>query len=177
MERIHVVGSPGSGKTTTAAAIATRLGVPHLELDSVHWLPGWQERDAEDFRRLVLDFAAAPSWVIDGNYNGRLQNCLDDLVDTYVWLDVPRWRAVSAVTARSIERAVRHEELWNTGNREQLSSLVKRDPLENLVMWSWTHHAGYRQRYGEARDHDPERWIQLRSRRDVDRFLASIGNP
>src|SRR4051794_28855788 len=135
MKRIRVVGNAGSGKTTTAAAIATRLGLSHLELDAVHWLPEWQERDAEDFRRLVLEFAAAtPGWVIDGNYSGRLQDTLDDLVDTYIWLDLPRWRVSSAVAARSVRRALKHEELWNTGNREQISSLVKRHPNDNLLL-------------------------------------------
>jgi adenylate kinase family enzyme len=34
MNRVVVVGPPGSGKTTTAALIAQRLGAPHTELDS-----------------------------------------------------------------------------------------------------------------------------------------------
>ena len=84
VDRIRVVGNSGSGKTTTAAAIAQRLGIPHLELDAVHWLPGWTERDPDDFRRIVDEFAAQPRWVIDGNYRGRLADRLDHLIDIYV---------------------------------------------------------------------------------------------
>lgn len=34
MQRIAVVWSPGSGKTTVARGISSSLGIPHLELDS-----------------------------------------------------------------------------------------------------------------------------------------------
>ncbi|MBT8194426.1 MAG: AAA family ATPase [Acidimicrobiia bacterium] len=35
MERIAVVGPPGSGKTTVARELADRLHLPHIELDSI----------------------------------------------------------------------------------------------------------------------------------------------
>jgi len=35
VERIAVVGSPGSGKSTVARAVSVALGIPHFELDSV----------------------------------------------------------------------------------------------------------------------------------------------
>jgi adenylate kinase family enzyme len=159
VNRIRVVGTSGSGKSTTAAAIARTLGIPCLELDSVHWLPGWQERDPEDFRRSVLRFAAQPRWVIDGNYSGRLGDRLDDVVDTYVWLDLPRWRVTSAVLHRTIRRAVTREELWN-GNYERLGSLLERDPVDNIVLWSWTQYPKQRARYEEKHRTTSHRWVR-----------------
>jgi adenylate kinase family enzyme len=169
-----VVGSSGSGKTTTAAAIAARLRVPHLELDAVHWLPGWEERDPDEFRRIVFDFAAQPRWVIDGNYMGRLGARIDHLVDTYVWLDLPRWRVMAAVLARTLRRGITGEELWGTGNREHLSSLFKREPTDNIVLWAWTQHDKNRNRYAASEQAGQHRWVRLRSRRAVERFLAAM---
>ena len=41
MERINVVGTSCSGKTTLARAIAGRLGLPYTELDALFWGPRW----------------------------------------------------------------------------------------------------------------------------------------
>ena len=57
--RVVVIGIGGSGKTTFAGRLAVQLGVPHVELDSLYWLPGWTIRDHEDFREAV-EQAAAP---------------------------------------------------------------------------------------------------------------------
>ena len=45
MQRLVVVGTSGSGKTTVAGQLALILGVPHIELDSLHWEPDWTEAD------------------------------------------------------------------------------------------------------------------------------------
>ena len=39
MARIHVLGASGSGTTTLGAALARRLGVPHVDSDQLFWLP------------------------------------------------------------------------------------------------------------------------------------------
>ena len=175
MDRVRVVGSSGSGKTTTARALAARLDVPVLELDAVHWLPGWQERDPDEFRRLVSDFAsAAPRWVIDGNYNSRLGDAIDHLVDTVVWLDLPRWRVTSSLVARTLRRSVTRTELWGSGNTERLPNLFKRDPLENIVLWSWTNHSRYSSRYRQRQSESDHHWVHLRTRREIARFLKSV---
>ena len=175
MDRIRVIGSSGSGKSTTAEAIARRLDIPRLELDGLHWLPGWRERDAEEFGRLVLDFAQSnPRWVIDGNYNGRLADRVDHLVDTFVWVDLPRWRIMTALLARTIRRSITRENLWGTGNTEKITNLLSRDPHTNLMVWSWTQHHRYQERYGGRMKSGRHRWIRLRSRGEVKRFLQGL---
>jgi hypothetical protein len=39
MARIHIVGASGSGTSTLGAALAARLGIPHVDADSLFWLP------------------------------------------------------------------------------------------------------------------------------------------
>ena len=68
--KIAVIGYSGSGKSTLSRKLAERNGLPVLHLDSVHWLPGWQERSREDMRTIVAEYLDAhESWVIDGNYS------------------------------------------------------------------------------------------------------------
>ena len=48
MNRVSVVGCPGSGKTTFAAELAKRLGTSHLELDSLYHQANWEPLPDED---------------------------------------------------------------------------------------------------------------------------------
>lgn len=172
--RIRVLGASGSGKTTLSRHIAARLDLPLLEIDSLFWLPGWKERENEEFVGLVTEFAQRPAWVMDGNYHGRLGDLLDPLTDLYVWIDLPRWQTASAVLRRTIRRSFTRENLWNTGNRESIGSLFKKRPLDNLVIWSWTQHPRLRARWGPRCEAEPQRWVRLRSRREVADFVASL---
>ena len=38
--RVAVIGNSGSGKSTLARYVATELGLPLLDLDTVAWQPG-----------------------------------------------------------------------------------------------------------------------------------------
>jgi cytidylate kinase len=51
--RVAVIGSTGSGKTMMARELAQRLGVTHVELDSLYWGPDWAAADVEIFRSRV----------------------------------------------------------------------------------------------------------------------------
>ena len=67
MNRISVVGSSGSGKTTAARAVAERLGYARLELDSVYHQADWAALTDDEFRSTAQDFVSRDQWVIDGN--------------------------------------------------------------------------------------------------------------
>ncbi len=53
--KIAVVGTSGSGKTTVARALAEHHGVPHVELDALHWGPNWAPCPTEEFRVRVQE--------------------------------------------------------------------------------------------------------------------------
>ena len=68
--KIAVIGYSGSGKSTLSALMAKQYGLPVLYLDTVHWLPGWQERERTEKEQIVAEFMDTNSaWVIDGNYH------------------------------------------------------------------------------------------------------------
>jgi adenylate kinase family enzyme len=69
MQRINVIGTSCSGKTTLARAVAERLSLPYVELDALFWGRGWTPVPGATFRSLVQDAAAGQRWVIDGGYS------------------------------------------------------------------------------------------------------------
>lgn len=177
MRRVVVVGSSGSGKTTVAGELASRLGVPHLELDSVFHQPGWEPRPDPEFQEVVRGFVTGDRWVVDGNYTSHgTADVVWPRVDTIVWLDPPRRVVMRRVVGRTLRRVVTREELWN-GNREPWTNLYSLDPQKNIVMWAWTRFDHVRQKYermigdgtwGHARV------MRLRTAREVSRLLESI---
>jgi cytidylate kinase len=105
-QRIHVVGGPGSGKTTLAIRLGDRLGVPAFELDQI------AERDglASDYRPIaplaqrmleVSDVAAQPSWVTEGTALWWTRD-LFDAADLIVWLDPPWPSSLARIVRRHL---------------------------------------------------------------------------
>lgn len=173
-DRVVVQGPSGSGKTTLAKELARLLDVPYLELDSIYHQENWTPLDLETFRERVGAFAAQPRWVSDGNYRA-VRDLLWPRADVIVFIDLPKRQVMARVLKRTIQRAVRREELWN-GNGESLRNLVKLDPEMNIVLWSWKTHGPYRQIVpGEARAQAPHAHVTvLRGAKAVASFLESV---
>jgi adenylate kinase family enzyme len=169
------VGNSGSGKTTTAAALARNLGVPHIELDAIFHQPGWTPLELEAFRSRVSENVSASTWVVDGNYS-TVNELVWERADTVVWLDLSRSVVAGRVVARTLRRVVLRTELWN-GNREPVSNLFSLRPEKSIIVWSLSRHSLYRRRFADAAA-DP-RWshlsfIRLQTRKQVDAFLRNV---
>jgi adenylate kinase family enzyme len=173
VRRINVVGTSGSGKTTTGSELARRLGVPHVELDALSWEPNWVAAPPDVFRERVAAAVAAETWVVDGNYSAA-RDLIWARADTVVWLDLPfrvvMWRVVS----RTARRLATREVLWN-GNRESLRTAVSRD---SIILWALTTYRRRRRDYPSALAANPHLRVErLRTAAEVRRFLAAIPPP
>ena len=173
MQRVSIAGISGSGKSTLAAALAARLGVPHVELDALNHGPGWTEATAEELRaRVEAAFAAAPhGWVADGNYESKLGDLVVARADTFVWLDLPLPLALARIARRTAVRIARRTELWN-GNRESIRTALSRD---SVVLWAAKAHRKKRRTLPSLPTRHPHlRVVRLRTPRQVAAFLDSV---
>jgi adenylate kinase family enzyme len=86
LRRVAVVGTSCSGKTTFAAALADQQQAAHIELDALHWRPGWVEAPLTAFRSDVAAAVAAERWVCDGNY-GKVRDLVLGRATAVIWLN------------------------------------------------------------------------------------------
>jgi len=184
MRRISVVGSSGAGKTTLARALAARLGLAHVELDSFYHQADWSHPSTEAFRtsveKALTDAEASHGgWTLCGDYESQLEKLRELRSDTIVWVDLAKPLVMARLARRTVRRALTREELWN-GNREPLTNFYRWDPEANVVRWSWTHFDERRLRFQSHiadGSWDHLRVVHLKTTRDAENFLGSLSPP
>jgi adenylate kinase family enzyme len=172
MRRICIVGTSGCGKTTLARQLAEQLDIPHVELDALHWQPGWTSTATPLLLERVAEALSGDAWIVDGNYNA-LRGVTWARADTLIWLDYSLPLVLSRITRRTASRLITRTELWN-GNRECLRAVFSRD---SIILWSLTTWGRNRRRYRQQfvqPDFSHLRLIRLRSPRRTRRWLRSL---
>jgi adenylate kinase family enzyme len=177
LRRVAVVGTSCAGKTTFAAALAAGLQVPHIELDALHWRPGWVPAPREAFRQAVATATSAERWVSDGNY-GVVRDLVWGRATAVIWLDYPFATVLGRALYRTGRSALLREELYS-GNRESFAkALLSRDSILWWVVTTWRRQ---RREYRELFEQGAFAHLEvvvLGSPREADSFLQRYaGHP
>ncbi|MGM0890791.1 MAG: AAA family ATPase [Bacillota bacterium] len=70
--KIHIIGSVGSGKTTLARELSSKLNIPHYELDNVIWKryeSGDIRRTEEEREEYFNTIIHSETWIVEGVHN------------------------------------------------------------------------------------------------------------
>lgn len=175
-QRIVIVGTTGSGKTTLARRAAAIIGGRHIELDALYHDAGWVPADPDVFRaRVRAAIAGQERWATCGGYRGHVRDITWAIADQIVWIDLPLRVTFSRMLRRTLTRIARKEELWN-GNRESLrNTFASRD---SLIFFAIQHRNKYREEYpaelsAPALAH--VRVTRLRRQREVSEWMRGLG--
>lgn len=165
MEQILVIGCPGSGKTTLAKSLASKLDLPLVHLDALFWRDGWKNLSAGEFDKLLEKELEKPRWIIDGNYNRTLITRLRR-ADTVIYLDYPRRICLAGVIGRYFK------------NRGKTRSDIGGNCPEKLdfpfLKFVWEFNKKYRKFYRELLAGSGIKAYIFRSRRQTRAFEKSL---
>ena len=174
-QRIVVVGTTSSGKSTMASRLANKLNLDFIELDALHWEPNWVEAPDEVFRQRVEQAVRSGRWVVAGNYS-IARDLIWPRAEAIVWLDYPLMTIFIQLTRRTFRRWWTRELLWGT-NTESIWSHFKLWSEESLYHWLfktyWRRKREYPQLFAEPQN-SHLKVIQLKSPDDAEFWLSRL---
>ena len=173
MNRIVIIGTSCSGKTTLAKIIASKLNIKHIELDQLYWKPNWVEHEANDFRSLVIEEIKDENWVADGNYS-VIRDVLWSRSTIIIWLNY----SFSKVLYRSISRSFRRsltKEIIFSGNTDSFKrSFFSRD---SIILWVIKTHKSKHEKYSRILYNGSmpkKNIIELKSQSETNQYINDL---
>ena len=88
MQRIIVIGCPGSGKSTVSRALHNKTGIPLYHLDMMYWNADKTTAEKSVFLERLSTVLEKDEWIIDGNYGSTMELRMV-ACDTVIFLDYP----------------------------------------------------------------------------------------
>ena len=168
MKKILIIGSPGAGKSTFAARLSEKTGLPLVHLDRLYWCGDWEHRSREEFDRLLQAELEKPQWIIDGNFNRtiphRLQYC-----DRVFYLDLPVWVCLWGITKRVFQNYGRSRSDMG-GNCPEYFDSHKPELYRSVFRFPKEHRENYRKMLSCA---NVEVTV-FKNRRQVRQFLRKL---
>lgn len=86
MQKIIIIGCPGSGKSTFARALHRKTGIPLYYLDMLYWNEDKTTVSKDVFLERLKQVLSEENWIIDGNYGSSMELRMAEC-DTVFFLD------------------------------------------------------------------------------------------
>jgi adenylate kinase family enzyme len=138
--KVHIIGGPGSGKTTLATGLAQHLHIPLHELDQLVWKHG---SHLKPYITAAFELAARPDWVSEGAFLVWIDPLLA-AADLVIYIDVPWQVACWRVLRRHIKKTLRGVNPYKTSQ------------LWDFLIWSYSY-------YTDKIDADREQYPRMRA--------------
>ena len=170
MNKVLVIGSGGSGKSTFSKRLNEILGIGVIHLDTLYWKPGWIETPKSEWGERVEELLNQDSWIMDGNYSGTLDIRLE-ACDTVIFLDIARTVCLWRVLKRLL--------MYRRGNRLDMAQGCEERFSLQFMIWIWNYPKRTRPKVLRLLEENSQgkNVIRLRTQDEGDRFLARVRAP
>lgn len=167
MEKIVIIGSAGTGKSTFARKLGSILNIKVYHLDRVFWQRGWVIKPRETRIDILQHLVQDKQWIIEGSYLSSSEPRLN-AADTVIFLD----NAPLVCLQRIIKRHLKYHEHSRRdipeGSKDKLTLLL----ISKVLVFPFR---GRRALIQKLRNYEwSKQIIWLRSGKEVEDFLAIL---
>ena len=149
MEKVIVIGCPGSGKSTFSKKLENITKLPLYHLDMLFWNKDKTTVSKEIFIKRLKDIIKKSKWIIDGNYGNSMEIRIKEC-DTVFFLDYPTEVCLNGVKERKgkprsdmpwVENDNTDKEFidfiknFNTENRHKIIKLLDNYSSKNIIIF------------------------------------------
>lgn len=101
LNKIFIIGGPGSGKTYLAKKLSEKLKIKHYDLDNIFWKRKYDiKRDEKEKIRLINKILKTKKGIIEGVYTSEWIRKLYKKTDLVILLDIKLPRLIFRILKR-----------------------------------------------------------------------------
>lgn len=167
-QKVLIIGSPGSGKSTLGKKLHKITNYPLHHLDVIWWRPNWTHISDDEFLNKINSITSTDAWIIDGQYSRNLEVRLQK-ADTVIFLDYKRGVCISRILKRIIKYHKTPRDDIYEGCPEKLDF--------SFLKWTW----GYPKRekpniYKFMKKYENVNWIVFKNTKELNKYLKILEN-
>jgi len=99
INKISIIGGPGTGKSTLSNNLGKVLNLPVYHIDGLHYLENWQIRDKNERDQIILDTIKNSKWIMDGTYHSTLEMRVKNS-DIIIFLNYSTFSRIKGILTR-----------------------------------------------------------------------------
>lgn len=149
MEKVIIIGCPGSGKSTFGRKLKSITDLPLYHLDMMFWNDDRTTVTKELFVERLKKTMSNSKWIIDGNYSSTMEMRIKEC-DTVFFLDYPTNVCIEGIESRKgqprsdmpwIENEntdkdfINFVKQYNLESRPKVISLLEKYSTKNIIIF------------------------------------------
>lgn len=108
INRIILIGSPGSGKSYLSKYLYKATELPLYHLDNLYWYGNWKHINKKEFVKIQKDIMKTKKWIIDGHFQSTIEDRIKN-AEVIIHFNLPGTTCVNGVKHRIKNHSIRED--------------------------------------------------------------------